>query len=519
MFNNPINKLRSTLNTVIHKRSGEGKNQQNPSNDILSEQTALFTILGDLKLYNTNDAASRIYRSTNSLYDVVIRINNISDLNTQGWEILVGNHSNNIIPNKVIASNNDESGQIPDEKKEAVIATVLGAYNRGKSYLLKKLCRINIPSRNITHTEGISITVGRDNYRNIIFLDTAGTDKPVKNDEIEFKRATETLLCEVVLHLATFFIIVVNRLRATDQIYIRQVLKYCRVTQIRKKIIIVHNLLDVKTIEDVNTVIEEDIKLTFRAIDKQIQLDIGGTTKSIHFFESKQQNDIEMRHYVLAKSHSKAADIWNKQSLDGIMNLLQNSENKNSPNIINDMITYINGKLPQLFKHNNDSRSGTAQPALRIVQHDSLPYIVLADRRARHNLLEEGYLLELSEKLVYDDAGYFVTNESGNWQPRYNLYEDDNEYCLIVELAGFAKGELETKLAEKSITITGTRSDLNNRMNYRTIRQSDILIGSSTLTIPFEIDTVRDKVESERMDGFIKMLIPKKTLGVLSLDL
>ncbi|CAF0909725.1 unnamed protein product [Adineta steineri] len=519
MFDNQIDKLQSTYNTVTQKITGKPKQERNPPNGASSEQTALSTILSGLKLYNTNEAASKIYRSTNSLYDVVIRINNLFDLNTQGWEILVGNHTNNVIPNKVIVPNDDESEQIPDDKKEAVIVTVLGAYNRGKSYLLKKLCRINIPSGNIIHTEGISITAGRDNYTNIVFLDTAGTDTPVKNDEIEFKRATEALLREVVLHLATFLIIVVNRLRATDQIYIRQVLKYCRDTHIRKKIIIVHNLVDVETIEDVNTVIEKEIKLTFGGVDKKTQLQIGGTSKSIHYFESKQQKDIEIRHYVLAKSHSKAADIWNKQSLDGIMNLLQNSDNKNSLDIIKDMITYINGKLPQLFKHNNDFNSSTAQPVLSIVQHDSLPYIVLADRKSRHNLLEEGYLLELSEKLVYDDAGYFVKNESGNWQPRYNLYEDDNEYCLIVELAGFSKGELETKAAEKSITITGTRSDLNNRMNYRIIRRSDILIGSFTLTIPFEADTVHNKIKSDRMDGFIKIVVPKKNLGVISVDL
>ncbi|CAF4249460.1 unnamed protein product, partial [Adineta steineri] len=102
MFDNPIDKLQSTYNTVTQKITGKPKQEQNPPNGTSSEQTALSTILSGLKLYNTNEAASKIYRSTNSLYDVVIRINNLSDLNTQGWEILVGNHTNNVIPNKVI---------------------------------------------------------------------------------------------------------------------------------------------------------------------------------------------------------------------------------------------------------------------------------------------------------------------------------------------------------------------------------------------------------------------------------
>jgi HSP20 family molecular chaperone IbpA len=410
------------------------------------------------------------------------------------------------------------SAKPPSEQRQGVVVTVLGAYNRGKSFLLRKLCKIKLPNGNLIHTEGISITAGRENYTNIVFLDTAGTDTPVKNDEIEYKRATEALLREVLLHLSTCILIVVNRLRATDQIYIKQILKYCRNHENKKNIIIVHNLLDIETIEDVTEIINKEIKITFTAIEKSIQLVANGTSSSIKFFTSKQQG-VDVRHYVLAKNHSKAADMWNRQSLDGIMNFFQNVDNKRSLDIINDMISFINNKLPELFKQNNNSQSSATHQNLQIIQHENQPYIVLSDRKSRQSLQEEPYALELFEKLAYDDAGYFVRNESGHWQPRYNLYEDDQKYCLIVELSGFKKGELVTNVSEKAVTIEGTRSDLNKSMIDPIIRQSDIPIGSFKLNIPFRSEISSTETISEREDGFIRITVPKKRLDPVSLDI
>ncbi|CAF4093689.1 unnamed protein product, partial [Adineta steineri] len=113
-----------------------------------SEDNALSTVLGSLKLYDDNSPLSTLsskYRSTETLYDIVIRINNISDLRTQGWEILVGKHAKNILPIRMILDRNASTNSL-SEKKQGVIATALGAYNRGKSFLLKKLCKIELPN-------------------------------------------------------------------------------------------------------------------------------------------------------------------------------------------------------------------------------------------------------------------------------------------------------------------------------------------------------------------------------------
>ena len=63
------------------------------------------------------------------------------------------------------------------------------------------------------------------------------------------------------------------------------------------------------------------------------------------------------------------------------MNLLQNSENKRRLDLINDMIKFINNKLPQLFKQDDQT-----QQNMHIVQHESKPCIVHIDRQYRDDL-------------------------------------------------------------------------------------------------------------------------------------
>ena len=140
-------------------------------------------------------------------YDIIIRINSLAMLATSGWNITIGQNTAKDLSKLSTAGDN-----------RGVIVAILGSYNRGKSFLLNQLCDIRLPHGNLVHTEGLSITAGRNLSENVIFIDTAGTDTAIPRDKLEDKKATEALLREIALHLSSYIIIVVNRLRATDQI-------------------------------------------------------------------------------------------------------------------------------------------------------------------------------------------------------------------------------------------------------------------------------------------------------------
>ncbi|UJR24629.1 hypothetical protein I4U23_006003 [Adineta vaga] len=209
------------------------------------------------------------------------------------------------------------------EDNHGVIVAIIGSYNRGKSFLLNQLCNIHLPHGNLIHTEDLSITAGRNLSENIIFIDTAGTDTAIPRDKLDDKKATEALLRELSLHLSSYIIIVVDRLRATDQSYIRQVLKHCENLKSKdKNIIIVHNLMDVETIEDVKKVIKEEIEYLFDVKPTTMNLQVNNTFDTVQFFHSK-QNNINLSHFIFTRNGFDAAKIWNRRSIDGIINILQ----------------------------------------------------------------------------------------------------------------------------------------------------------------------------------------------------
>jgi HSP20 family molecular chaperone IbpA len=445
--------------------------------------------------------------STSTPYDVVIRIDSLAALATSGWEIVLGQNIKHVDP-KVSES----------EEGRGVIVAVLGSYNRGKSFLLNQLCDINLRTGNLIHTEGISITEGRNQAKNIIFIDTAGTDTAIPKDKLDDKKATEALLREIALHLCSHIIIVVNRLRATDQSYIRQVLTHSKSPSCTKNIIIIHNLMDVETQQDIDEVIDTEVKQLFEAKLDTIQLKIDQKSTSVHFFRST-HNGMKLRHFIFAKHGSEAAKLWNRQSIDGIMNILQTAtEWRRNLDVVTEMINFVNTKLPQLFINNHkqdNSLSETNQQKIQVQQHLKKPFIVLSHRREMDDLEQSPDELILSPKLLYDDAGYFIGISSmtnGQWQPLYSLYESNDEIHAVVELAGFKKGDVRVQVVEEAIIIEGRRADFKESLTNPSIHQEKIPTGQFKLEIPLQCKIDPETTKLERDEGFYKITCPKKKI-------
>ncbi|CAF1270444.1 unnamed protein product [Didymodactylos carnosus] len=325
-------------------------------------------------------------------------------------------------------------------------------------------------------------------------------DNYIGGDANSSKSESETMDGVIVTILGAY-----NRgksfLRATDQIYIKQILKYCKSTNKKTGIIIVHNLLDLSTVHDVTTIIEEEVKSVFEATEDEMQISVNGSHRTIRFFKSIQEG-IHLRYFILAKaeSESEAAKRWNTQSFDGVMNIFQaSSEYKRHLDIISSMINFINDKLPQLLLRDN-SENSNPQQSLQIVQYNNQPYIVLSDRKDLEDLKQDSpYKLELVKPIVYDDSGYFIRHESSHWQPRHNLYGNEDHICAIFELPGVKQKDVKNlKIRENSIFIEGIRSDLKMSPTYVVLHQSEIPSGSFKLEIPLPRAVDLDSAEAER---------------------
>ena len=91
---------------------------------------------------NVNIQDPREITDTTKFYDVIIPIQSIKDI-TKGWEIKVSERFTN--------NYND----LINEK--AVRIGIIGNSNKGKSFILSKLSKINLPTGTSIKTEGLSI--------------------------------------------------------------------------------------------------------------------------------------------------------------------------------------------------------------------------------------------------------------------------------------------------------------------------------------------------------------------------
>jgi hypothetical protein len=171
--------------------------------------------------------------------------------------------------------------------EETMKIGILGLNNVGKSYLLSKMVRVEIPTGYSIETKGISIKyteVGKGEEQGICILDSAGNESPLlkkkelcqKNDYKEKeqlennksydnikdklskdKAMTELFIEKAIISLSDMIILVVGKLTRTEQKLITRIKETAKMSNNKiRSIIIIHNLAQYHKIIEVERYIE-----------------------------------------------------------------------------------------------------------------------------------------------------------------------------------------------------------------------------------------------------------------------
>ena len=183
-------------------------------------------------------------------YDCVIYITKFTDIAENGWGI--------DFPNKKVSSK-EEFLKIKNEFcTSQSFLSITGAYDKGKTYIINRLCNINFPSGKKSETKGISLKSTSIKNNKLIVVDTAGIQSPVnfKVMTLEEKINTEKRLRDIVFLLSDLFILVVNDFTILDQEILqklkRQILE--NKNKSNKIVIVIHNFKDIDNLEDLKDV-------------------------------------------------------------------------------------------------------------------------------------------------------------------------------------------------------------------------------------------------------------------------
>lgn len=110
------------------------------------------------------------------------------------------------------------------------------------------------------------------------------------------------------------------------------------------------------------------------------------------------------------------------------------------------------------------------------------------------------------------DASESEPLEPGVWQPAADIYEDDLEVVVKMELPEVDQRDIEVHIEEQTLIITGERrlEREEARQNYHRIERS---YGPfrRRFALPASVDQERVRASCER--GVLKVVLPKKSTG------
>ena len=385
-------------------------------------------------------------------YDIIVHIDSIKEIN-KGWKI--------------------EMNQIGEQnyqkyKNEKVIKIgVIGNANKGKSFILSKISKMDLPSGMSIKTEGLSIKYpDLDLYkdRRIALLDSAGLETPVlisdesqkdinKNDLFKEKSRekliTELFLQNYIINNSDILVIVVDSLSFSEQKLLIKIKREMERAKITAPLYIIHNLKSFTSVEQVEDYIYNSLlKSATFSLEKGLNISTKiEQNTGIYFYEKdkeKEKNkERKIYHLIYANEGSEAGKYYNQFTLNFIENSYQNVTDLESF----DVIDSIKERFIAISKDIIE-KTGNEEKITKESFDDSTPDMI------KLNSNNEMIL----KKCLIDELG-FSNFKANSFEPTYNIYKKDNKIIVRFEAPGNndIKSGLELSGEYNIIKITGEK--------------------------------------------------------------
>lgn len=103
---------------------------------------------------------------------------------------------------------------------------------------------------------------------------------------------------------------------------------------------------------------------------------------------------------------------------------------------------------------------------------------------------------------------YRINSRPRSWRPPTDIYETDDQFIVLVEVAGMYEEDFAVSIEGNILTINGTRnSPIEER---RAFHQMEIPFGDfiTQIELPAAIDT--EKIDAAYENGFLRINLPKE---------
>ena len=483
-----IRKLILKYECIINEKEREIKNLEELNDELLNNIDRRNKIQKDKEMeFITNDINSIVkFNQYNDninfedFYDIIININSIKQVN-QGWDIKM-----------------NERGKLRFEEyknKQALVIGMIGNSNKGKSFLLSKISKIDLPNGTNIRTEGLSIKypdLKKYKNRKIVLLDSEGLESPFlfqyyeKRNEVTYemlkekakdKLVTEYFLQNFIMDSSDIIIAVVGLLTFQEQKFLNKIKSQILKLKYGKTLFVIHNLMTLTTVDQVKNYINNTLmnSATFD-LEKttKITTKISNGEKVEYFFEKKSK--IRIIHLIFANEGSEAGKFYNNFALEFIENSFQEITDIKSFDVIENLKERFIG-LSKILMENNINQIISKKDFINYAQ-------IIKERKIR---LEKKRDIIL--KRYYIDELGFSDLRSNGFIPCYNYFLKDDKLILRLETPGNVNISVEYIIGEKCniIQIKGEKIKDKEPFDLKDNTYNDREFGEFSIDIPIMI--------------------------------
>ena len=407
-------------------------------------------------------------------YDLSLKINKIKDIAHEGLEIEMKDNNTNF-------------------ENEFLKIGITGESKKGKTFILQKLLNEKIDEDTIIKAKGLGIKFNKkpndeNKKNNYLIIDNESVEKPLINSEksdliinnnielneiedlIKEKLLKELFLQHFIFKYSEIPILVVNEINFSEQTLLSKIQNILKNNKRPKKLFVIHNLQNYKTIKEVKDYINE-ILLKLAGVNLKIRNNIQTEMieaynekeqKNYIYYEQESSNEVyKIIHLVMANENSEAGKYYNNFAIEHIkyhINQFTDIPEISIPNLL--IENFI--ELSQSILNESIDKS-----KFNIIKTDTKIIIKYNGEISYRKHVD--YQLETFN--LYNNA---IT-------PEYRYYINDDEFIIELEVAGKTKDvECDNELKNEYyyFNFSGKKiDDIKNNLelkNYYTSSKNNI---------------------------------------------
>ena len=337
-------------------------------------------------------------------YECILDIGTLSTLESSSW--------NMHFPKRILNTKQEYDSLTASIGEFSSVIGIIGDNSKGKTFILKKLCNLNIQS---ISTKGISIKSIKVAGKNLIYLDTYGYNNlfhPTINQEDN--EEIEKNITKVVCNISDVVIVVVSDIKILEQ---RRILKLKRKYK-DLRVIIVHNLKYIYSDTDISSNISRNL-----AIYNQGE---NGDPSANYF------DDNGIYHLFFINDTCEYGRDYNKTSLNFLNFLVKNhGREKLNTNFFNEIYSYLIDPICYI----RGKKKLVQVPMGTSYQTQERNYLYRAGEisvfKMRDNAESDIVLLQCKreEGLVHDYKALI-------YRPVVDTFQEENRFVILLELPG-----------------------------------------------------------------------------------